>query len=144
MKLLGSNGTLVVELSELEAAGTQADEDVLLSVTVDASGFAAHDQSWVTAKEWNGFLVELRALEQRRQGRATLVAASPEDLRLEFFSTDQAGHMAVQGHVRRQMTERFELQLRFGFVFEPDELPRMLRELEAITTTKDTQGYKVG
>ena len=133
MKLLGNNGTLVLDLSELGAAGTQADEDVLLNVTVDVSGFAAMDQSWVTAEAWVGFLGELRALEQRRQGRATLVAASPEDLQLEFFSTDRAGHMAVQGQVRRQTTERFELQLRFAFAFEPDELPRILLELEAIT-----------
>ena len=46
---------------------------------------------------------------------------------------DRAGHMAVQGQVRRRTMERFELQLRFGFAFEPDELPRILRELEAIT-----------
>lgn len=133
MKLLGNNGTLVLDVSELDAADPQADEDVLLNVTVDASGFAAMDQSWVTAKAWAGFLGELRALEQQRQGRATLVGASPEDLQLEFFSTDRAGHMAVQGQVRRQTTERFELQLRFAFAFEPDELPRILLELEAIT-----------
>ena len=90
MKLRGNNGTLVLDRSELGAADTQADEDVLLNVTVDVSGFGAMDQSWVTAKAWAGFLGELRALEQRRQGRATLVAASPEDLQLEFFSTDRA------------------------------------------------------
>jgi len=133
MKLLGNNGSLVLELSELGPVGEQAEEDILLNVTVDASGFSASDQSWVIAKAWSVFLGQLRALEQTRQGRATLIAASPEDLRLEFFSTDRAGHMAVQGQIRRQTTERFELQLRFGFDFEPDQLPRVLRELEGIT-----------
>jgi hypothetical protein len=109
--------------------GTPADDDLLLSITVDASGFTAADQSWIVAQEWNDFLSELRTLEERRQGRATLVAASPEDLRLEFFSTDRLGHMAVRGQVRRMITEQFELQLRFAFPFEPDELPRNFREL---------------
>ena len=37
----------------------------------------------------------------------------------------------MKGQVRRVTIERFELQLRFGFAFEPDELPRLLRELQA-------------
>jgi len=35
-----------------------------------------------------------------------------------------------QGQVRRRTTENFELLLQFAFAFEPDELPRVLAELE--------------
>lgn len=79
----------------------------------------------------DAFLDELRTLEGCRQGHATLESASPEDLRLDFLSTDSAGHMAVKGQVRRRTAEDFALQLQFAFAFEPDELPRVLMELES-------------
>ena len=103
------------------------------NVTVDARGFAAADQNWVVRSDWDEFLSELRNLESRRQGSAALVGASPEELRSEFFSIDSAGHMAVRGQVRRPTIEGYDLELRFGFMFAPDELPRVLRELEEFT-----------
>jgi hypothetical protein len=133
MKLSGEGGTLVLERSDVGAPGTPADGDVLVNVAVDAGGFAAADQSWIVRDAWRGFIAELRELESSRRGSATLIAASPEDLRLEFFATDRAGHMGVRGQVARRTTERFDLLLRFGFSFGPDELPRILRQLEAFT-----------
>ena len=124
------DGWLVLEQSEVGPAGRPADRDVLLNISVDAKGFAAADQSWIVEADWNSFLAELRRLEARRQGRAILNSASPEDLVLDFFSTDSSGHMAVKGQVRRRTTEEFELLLRFEFAFEPDDLPRVLAELE--------------
>jgi len=132
VKLLGKGGSLILERSDFGAVGTPADDDILLNVTVEVEGFSAADQSWVPGLSWSGFLVELRKLENDRQGKATLIAACAEDLRLEFFSTDRAGHMAVRGHVRRRTTESFELQLRFVLAFEPDDLPRVLRDLERL------------
>lgn len=132
MKLVGEDGSLVIERSEIGPPGTPADRDILLNVTVEAAGFAAADQSWIVESAWNGFLAELRHLEARRKGRATLESASPDDLRVEFFSTDRAGHMAVKGQVRRRTPEGFELRLEFAFAFEPDVLPRVLSEVAAL------------
>ena len=133
MRLECERGFLELERSGLGEPATPSDEDVLLNVTVQASSYSAADQIWMVKSDWDRFLGELRTLEKRRQGRAVLEGASPQDLRLEFFSTDSAGHMAVQGQVRRMTNERFDLQLQFGFAFEPDELPRLLRELEGFT-----------
>jgi hypothetical protein len=130
VKLTGREGSLVLECAEIGPRGTPADEDVLVNITVDAQGFAAADQSWIVGAAWNGFLAQLRKLEARRQGGATLESASPDDLQLEFFSTDSAGHMAVKGQVHRRKIGGFKLLLQFGFAFEPDELPRILAELE--------------
>lgn len=80
----------MLERAEVGPEGTPGDEDVLVNVTVDAQGFAAADQSWIVASDWATFLAEFEALTERRQGKAALVGASPEDLRVEFFSTDQA------------------------------------------------------
>lgn len=101
MKLVGKDGSILLERSEVGPPGTPADRDLLVNITVDTQGFAAADQSWVVDAAWSGFLAELRTLEARRQGHATLESASPRDLRLQF-----------------------------AFAFEPDELPRVLAELE--------------
>ena len=131
----------MLERSQLGAPGTPADDDVLVNVTVDARGFAAADQSWVVRSDWDKFLTELRTLESRRQGSAALCGASPEELRIEFFSVDRAGHMAVRGQVRKPTIEGYDLELRFGFAFAPDELPRILRELEEFTgASADSMG----
>jgi hypothetical protein len=132
VKLAGRNGSLILERSDVGPPGTPGDRDLLLNITVDARGFAAADQSWIVDAAWEGFIGQLRTVEARRQGRAILDSASPGDLHLEIFSTDSAGHMAVQGQVRWRTPENFELLLRFGFAFEPDELPRVLAELEGL------------
>ncbi len=134
MKLRGDGAFLDLELSERGPEDTPADEDLLVNVTVDVKGFTAADQNWIVAREWSGFLVELRTLVESRQGRATLVAVVPDELRIEFFSTDRAGHMAVKGQVHRTTADGFDLQLQFGFAFEPDTLPRVLSELQAFST----------
>ena len=132
MKLVGNGGWLELERSEFGPSGTPADRDILLNITVDVRGFAAADQSWVVEGDWTGFLAALGILEVRRQGRAKLDSASPGDLRLEFFSTDSAGHMAVSGQVRKVTSDGIELMLQFGFAFEPDALPRLLSELQGL------------
>ena|SRR5262245_37730978 len=108
------------------------EDDVLLNVTVRVSGYSATDQTWAIKSDLERFLMELRALDQKRQGSALLVSPSPDDLRLEFYSTDSAGHMAVRGHLGCNNASGFLLQLRFGFAFEPDKLPSVLESFEAI------------
>jgi hypothetical protein len=132
VKLSGDGGWLELEKSDLGPPGTPGDGDILLNVTAEVSGFSAADQSWVTGPAWAGFLTDLARLETNRKGRATLLAASPEDLQLAFFSTDRAGHMALRGQIRRMTPDRFDLRLGFGFAFAPDELPRILSELRRL------------
>lgn len=132
MKLDGDKGFLEISLAELGPQGTPGDGDVLLNVTANIQNYTAADQAWVVASEWEDFLGELRALEAKRSGRATLLGASPDDLTIEFFAADSAGHMAVSGRLGWTRTDRHRSELRFGFDFEPDRLSRLLRELEAL------------
>ena len=131
MTLTGKEGLLELQRAELGEQDAPAESDILLNVTVEVAGYSAADQSWVVAEEWNRFLTELRLLDQRRQGRAVVVGASPDDLRLEFYSTDSAGHMAVRGRVGWHKPDNHFLQLRFGFPFEPDLLPGVVQALNA-------------
>jgi hypothetical protein len=124
-------------LLELEVAGfgeanTPAQDDVRLSVTVRTARYAAADHSWVIRTDLDRFVHELRALDQRRQGQAVLASPSPDGLRLEFYSTDAAGHMAIRGQLGWTDAHGFVSRLRFGFTFEPDKLPSVLEYFETI------------
>jgi hypothetical protein len=88
MRLTGKEAFLELQPSDAGDPNTPAESDLLLNVTVQVSSYSAADQSWVIADEWDRFLTELRTLDERRQGRAVIVGASPDDLRLEFYSRD--------------------------------------------------------
>ena len=131
VRIDGVTGYLELERCEL-GSGNPADTDVLLNVTVRVRGFAAEVQAWVLGAEWAQFVSDLRRLERDRRGRATVEGMSPDEFRMEVFSTDPAGHMALTGTVRRPHVEGFTLALEFGFAFEPDLLPQIVRDLTAL------------
>jgi len=132
IRIEGDNSFLELDRSELGPPGTPGDRDVLFNIGANVSGYAAVDQAWVAEHDLDRFVEELRDLEQRRKGNAVLAGASPDDLRLEFHSTDSIGHMAVRGHVGWNHPSGFLLQLKFGFSFEPDLLPKLLRYFETV------------
>src|SRR5437870_475760 len=132
MKLESENSVLEIERCEVGPPGTPADNDVLISVSVKVQRYSASDEAWIVGSEFKCFLQQLQNLEEKRQGNAVLQGASPDELRIEFFSIDTAGHMAVKGHVGWHNTERHFQQLHFGFNFEPDKLPKLLREFRQI------------
>jgi hypothetical protein len=132
MKIHEHGAFLEIECIGFGEASTPAADDVQLQVTVRIAGYAAADQSWVVRSHMERFLHQLRVLEQKRHGHAMLASPAPEDLQLEFYSIDSAGHMAVRGHVGWTDPNRFLQQLRFGFAFEPDKLPGILEYFEAL------------
>ena len=132
MRIEGDSAFLEIERSLVGAPDDPVDHDLLLSVTVKVANYSAADQCWIAADDVEKFLLALRGLERQRQGEAVLVGADPDDLRLEFCSTDSTGHMAVQGYVGWQKSEEFPVQLKFGFEFEPDRLPSVLEYFEMI------------
>src|SRR6516164_4410685 len=97
LKIQEQDALLELEVAGFGDANTPARDDVRLNVTVRTAGYAATDHSWVIRPELDRFLRELRALDESRHGKAVLISPSPDSLRLEFFSTDSAGHMAVRG-----------------------------------------------
>jgi hypothetical protein len=132
MKLQEQDALLELEVHGFGDANTPGRDDVLLNVTVRTGSYAATDRSWVMKADLERFLHDLRGLDQNRQGQAVLVSPSPDGLRLEFYSTDSAGHMAVRGQIGRTDAHGFLSQLRFGFGFAPDKLPAVLEYFETI------------
>jgi hypothetical protein len=129
MRLIGDAGFLEFERSEV---GDGTDPDLLLNVTVKVGNYSAADQCWIAADDLDGFCSELQRLESLRQGRAVLIGASPDDLQLDFHSTDSVGHMGVKGHLGWRRSEEFPLQLEFGFAFESDRLPLLVEFFEGL------------
>jgi len=133
MRLRGDAGqVLTIERSGFGEAGTPADEDLLLNVTIVVGGYSAADQAWVVADDWRGFMREIRSLETTRQGQATLNGASPQDIQLVFRATDAAGHMAVSGLVGWNSPDGFYQKCEFGFAFDAGMLSNLVRELSAL------------
>jgi hypothetical protein len=134
MTLRGEQGQLlIVELAEVGPAGTPAARDLLLDVKVDSRGYAATDQAWVIAADWSRFLSEFRSLERLRTGTATLLGASPDELRLVFGTRDRAGHTLVTGMVASLGVGAARHRLEFGFNFDAGVLLQMLREFEGFS-----------
>jgi hypothetical protein len=133
MRLEADSAFLEIERSEVGAPDDPVDHDLLLNVTVKVANYSAADQCWIAANDLDKFLLALRSLERQRQGKAVLVGADPQDLRLVFSSTNSSGHTAVHGYVGWQKSEEFPLQLKFGFEFEPDRLPSVLEYFEMIS-----------
>ena len=132
MRLEGDKAFVELERAEVGPLGTPGDGDLVLNVTVRVYGYSAADQSWVVGGDWERFLSDLRALEARRQGSAVVEGASPDDLRLEILSTDSLGHLAIRGHIGWRGPTGHDLRLTFGFDFEPDRVPKLLVDLEAL------------
>jgi hypothetical protein len=132
IRLAGEGGSIDLERSELGPPDTPADEDVLLNVSVHARGYSALDQAWVVGSDWEVFLEQLAEVERTRRGRARVEGASPDDLALEIFSTDSAGHFAIRGHVGRTSPDGHRQRLEFAFAFEPDRLPSLVEELREL------------
>ena len=111
--------------------------DLRLHVRVAVSTFRGeYDGVWVEARAFQTFLSELRALEERRQGSATLASVSPDELLLQIHSTDRAGHMGVTGQLGRWCYAgggRSWCQVDFNFALScPSLLPQLLAEFRAM------------
>lgn len=113
--------------------GTPGAEDLLLAIAVQVGSYSAADQRWVPAASWRAFLSQLRELERRPRGEAKLEGASPRDLLLAIRSTDSLGHMAVSGHIGWDTPDGFSRRLEFGFRFDPELLPALVRDFEALS-----------
>ena len=132
MKLQEQDALLELRVHGFGDANTPGRDDVLFNVTASTGSYVAADRSWVMKADLDRFLRELRALDQNRQGQAVLLSPSPTGLRLEFYSTDSAGHMAARGQMGRKDAHGFLSQLRFGFTFAPDKLSSVLEYFESI------------
>ncbi|MCA9621544.1 MAG: hypothetical protein KC731_21125 [Myxococcales bacterium] len=136
VRLSGNGGVVELERAELGPPGTPPDGDLLVRVDVTVASFSAADQAWILGRDWADFLRQLTELERQRQGKAILQGASAEELALELFAADRAGHMALRGVVRRRTIDGFVLGLEYGFAFEPDLLPGLLDELRDLASPR--------
>jgi hypothetical protein len=112
--------------------------DVELSVEISSSGFTGQGFAWIAVSELTVFVTQLRQLEERRQGTATLHGMSPETFELCLHSIDRKGHMAVTGfittQVRRTQGISYRHVVEFGFEFDPTLLLNLLSGFQKMMT----------
>lgn len=120
---MGTDGSCL-ELERTDGHG----REVELDVRVDGQCYSGSTSAWLDL----GQVADLRELERVRQGRATFQGTSPENLWLEFYSTDPLGHMAVRGHLGWTTPLGFLWRVGFGFPFEPDRLPGVVHFFERL------------
>ena len=117
--------------ADLPSAG-----DVELSVEVASEQFSGHGFAWIAAPAMAAFLNQLRDLEARRQGEATIEGLSQGEFRLRLWSVDRRGHMAVGGLVTKRIHKGegspYRHAVEFGFEFDPTLLPKVLAGFQAI------------
>jgi hypothetical protein len=102
MTMVMGQGSERVEiiLREIMPADSPAAGDRRVEFTLTCREFtAANVSAWISGDAWARFARELHALEELRQGEATLVSQSPADLSLRLYTWDRAGHMAAEGHL---------------------------------------------
>ena len=120
----------LVEPPPTGAARAHFGGNLALAVEAVFLGFSASVQAWIHEEAWAAFLADLSTLERTRQGTASLEAMSPDELSLRFRATDRAGHMAIDGFLGFRGTHTAKMT--FSEIrFDPSELPRIMRELEA-------------
>jgi hypothetical protein len=91
---------------------------------------------WVEFGAIAAFADQLRSLEKRRQGVATLTSMSPGELEVAICSTDRSGHVAAEGQIGRWLGvglgEPYWSSVAFRVPFCPTELPALVREFAAL------------
>jgi len=109
-----------------------SERDIRIAVEVRSRGFTGRIDTWILRQAWIDFCERLSALEERRQGEATVESISPKELGLTVRSIDRAGHMAIEGSIGYRGT-RGETLLSFSAMsFDPSTLPALLRDARAL------------
>jgi hypothetical protein len=136
MEIREGHNCITIEPVDCVPADLPAAGDVELSVEVASEQFSGRSFAWVAAPTLASFLAQLRELETRRQGEATIEGLSPEEFRLRLWSVDRRGHMAVSGLVTKLVHKRegspYRHAVEFGFEFDPTLLARVLVAFQAI------------
>ncbi len=139
MILRGDDVALEIGLGEIVPAGRPDTGDLRLAVRLSSRQFAGYnDSTWVRASSWRSFLDELRRMEEQRAGQAQLVSMSPSDLALRIFVRDRAGHVAVEGHVGKDLVwsdGAHAAHIPFRLELDPSTLPQTVIAFRDLAST---------
>src|SRR5262249_53666446 len=123
MEIRERHNCVIIEPVDRVPADLPSAGDVELSVEVASEHFSGQGFAWIASPALAAFLAQLRELETKRQGEATIEGLSPEEFRLRIWSVDRRGHMAVGGLVTKRVHKGegspYHHAVEFGFEFDP-------------------------
>lgn len=110
--------------------------DIACAVEASCGGFSGRIEGvWFSREDVARFLSELRRLEEKREGSASLVnLSSPSQynpLRFEIFSVEAVGRFAVRADLTKVTYvggDIHSLRVSVSFPFDAGDLPSMLVE----------------
>jgi hypothetical protein len=136
MEIRGGNSVVEIVATEHVPANLPGAGDARLAVRVCSEGFSGESTTWVEAAGLTGFLEQLRALEQRRQGSAQIESMSPGEFQLRIWSVNRLGHVAVGGRLHRQVhgheTGPYQHLLEFGFELDRSLMPSVVSAFQEL------------
>src|SRR5262245_17726742 len=140
MELREGDNCVAIKPVDRVPAGLLSTGDVELSVEVSSQQFSGQGFAWIAAPALAAFLGQLRELERRRQGEATVEGLSPGEFQLRIRSVNRRGHVAVEGlvtkHVHQGEGGPYRHTVEFGFEFDPTLLPIVLAGFQAIAESR--------
>ncbi len=123
---------------------TAADRTLAFSVEIESRGFGGYiEQVWFSHHDLDNFLLEMAALERKRQGEAILRTLSDVSayalLRFKIYSTDKLGHIALSSEILNidyvgSTALRVTNKVSVTFQLDPTTLRRVLADFRALKT----------
>ena len=121
-----------VEIEELERIPEDMPcaGDVNVSVALSFREFSgSYDGVWLELTQMERFISDLKRLDDKRRGSATISSLSPDEFTLEIRSSDATGHMEIEAHLHRHQCSGpryWPICLKGGFEVQPDNIVQLL------------------
>jgi hypothetical protein len=123
-----------ISIGPQSSSSRLAADELRLRVSVACRGFKAKHTLALGRAAFDTFLKELRAVERRRRGTATLKARDTYTrVALRVVAFDAAGHTSIEVELEHgwfDLRPR-EAKLSASFEFDPSTLPRAVEQFEA-------------
>jgi hypothetical protein len=137
MLIHGQQGeTIEILLNECLPPGTPRAGDIELLISVQSGTFAAKSAAWVALEDYRSFLSQLRQLEVRREGSASIESMSPNEFVLTIGVVNRKGGWAVTGRLQTYVfgdEGRSHVHaVEFGFDGDADRLLMLVNDFSAL------------
>jgi hypothetical protein len=140
MRILSNDNQGLIDIDVREKG---PDGSVRLSVKGSCTGFSGeYTKVWLQPEAIERFEAHLSELERTRQGKAELESISPNEFKLEIFSVDSVGHIALSFRLQRPIyafRSSILLKTEIGFELDAGRMAQLLRDVKELRKKASNQ-----
>jgi hypothetical protein len=85
----------------------------LVSIKAENEGFCGSNNVWFQLDQYKSFIDELKILEDKRQGKASLESMSPGEFKVIIESFDSSGHLILRYQISKNVPQTNQIQIIF-------------------------------